>query len=106
MQVGPLGDPSFLADGLAYPLELSGRLPVQIYDVIESVRDLAGDPDLRDRHFHGEIALTYGGEDCQQLIDVERVGSGDRSSTSGATLRLTTVAGRLFSRHEDSRGAS
>ena len=77
---------------------------------LSGIGDFPGDTDLGHRHLDREIALANGGEHRQQLIGIKRVGGGESNTAAAPTLmRLrgrATIAGRLFSRHENSRGAS
>ena len=94
-QPGPLGDASLLADHDADPVELAGHLLIQLDDVVQRVRDLPGDTGPVDPHARREIALPDGGENGQQLGEVEGVatgclragagGGGGGSAASGAT---------------------
>ncbi len=47
-------------------------------------------------HPDREIALPDGGEDGQQLVEIEGVGTGDRGNAGAAlTLGRATIAGRV-----------
>ncbi len=67
-------DPPFLAHGKAHPLEFLRHAFVQLGDLVQRVRDLARQPGLRHRHAHREVALPDGGQDGEQLFEIERLG--------------------------------
>jgi hypothetical protein len=70
VQVRPLRDLAFLPDSLTYPLELSCGLSIQVDNVVQGVRDLARNTNLRHRHPDREIAFSHGGQNRQKLLCV------------------------------------
>ena len=84
-ELGPLGDPAFLAHRDAHAVELVRHLLVELDDLVQRVRHLPGEPGLGGPDPNGEISLADGGEDGEHLGEIENLGVGRRVGGSAAS---------------------
>src|SRR4029453_1370147 len=93
-EVGPMGNSALLADREAHSVQLLGHLLVELDDIVEGIRDLAGETRLGAPHPHREIPLPDRGQYGLQLVEVEGIGAAGGGGGGGRALGLATIAGR------------